>query len=170
MNDAETTLGHFPKLPELDKEDVKAVRSFLPGKLLGRTAALLSLALLVFFFLNAADFALKQLLGTELPIPSPLYWALLIGLPFMAVVTQVFFEFRAEHNRRLLQALALRTGVEQSGYFRIGPYLNTTEDRAKFSRADRAQDKVLDWIKRSACQRRSKSRPAGRSKTRPVCG
>jgi hypothetical protein len=37
----------IPKLPELDKEDVKAIRSFLPGKLLGRTAALLSIVLLV---------------------------------------------------------------------------------------------------------------------------
>ena len=31
----------LPKLPELDKEDIKAVRSFLPGELLSRTAALL---------------------------------------------------------------------------------------------------------------------------------
>jgi hypothetical protein len=41
-------------------------------------------------------------------------------------------------------------GVEQSGYFRIGPYLNTAEDRAKFDRADRAHEKVLSWIERSA--------------------
>ena len=32
----------LPKLPELDKDDLKAVRSFLPGKLLSRTAALLA--------------------------------------------------------------------------------------------------------------------------------
>ena len=40
----------LPKLPELDKEDIKAVRSFLPGKLLSRTAALLALAVLVLGF------------------------------------------------------------------------------------------------------------------------
>jgi hypothetical protein len=150
VSHAETTIGPFPKLPELDPEEVKAVRSFLPGKLLGRTAAFLSLVLLVVGFVSLADIGLRQLLGAELPIPLWLYWTLLIGLPFMAVVTQVIVEFRAERNRLLLQKLALRTGVEQSGYFRIGPYLNTAEDRAKFSRADRAQDKVLDWIERSA--------------------
>jgi len=33
----------FAKLLELDKEDVDAVRSFLPGRILGRAAALLAL-------------------------------------------------------------------------------------------------------------------------------
>ena len=37
----------LPKLPTINKADIEAVRSFLPGKLLGRTAALLSLVLLV---------------------------------------------------------------------------------------------------------------------------
>jgi hypothetical protein len=150
MNDAETPFGHFPKLPELDKEDVKAVRSSLPGKLLGRTSAFLSLVLLVLGFVSLADIGLRRLLGGELPIPSLAYWALLIGLPFIAVIAQLIVEFRAEHNRRLLQKLAVQPGVEQSGYFRIGPYLNTPGDRAKFSRADRAEEKVLDWIERSA--------------------
>jgi hypothetical protein len=36
------------------------------------------------------------------------------------------------------------------GYFRIGPYLDTAEDRAKFDRADRIHEKVLEWIKRAA--------------------
>jgi hypothetical protein len=112
MSHAETTIGPFPKLPELDPEEVKAVRSFLPGKLLGRTAAFLSLVLLVVGFVSLADIGLRQLLGAELPIPLWLYWTLLIGLPFMAVVTQVIVEFRAERNRLLLQKLALRTGVE----------------------------------------------------------
>jgi len=58
--------GHLPKLPELDKEDVDAVRSFLPGKLLGRTAALLSLALLVLGFAGLVDQGLKRLLDLDL--------------------------------------------------------------------------------------------------------
>ena len=65
MSHPEFPIGHFPKLPKLDKEDVKAVRGFLPGKLLGRTAAFLSLVLLVLVFVKAADLGLKQLLGTE---------------------------------------------------------------------------------------------------------
>ncbi|GLR90553.1 leucine-rich repeat domain-containing protein [Bradyrhizobium iriomotense] len=149
MSDTEALRAHFPKLPELDPEEVKAVRSFLPGKLLGRTAAFLSLVLLVLGFVSLADIGLRRLLGTELPLPSPLYYVFLIGLPLMAVVAQVIVEFRAERNRRLLQALAVRTGVEQSGYFRIGPYENTAKDRAKLARADKAQDKVLTWIERS---------------------
>jgi len=36
----------LPKLPELDTEDIKAVRGFLPGKLLSRSAALLALGVL----------------------------------------------------------------------------------------------------------------------------
>ena len=39
-----------PKLLKLNEEDVKAVRSFLPGKVLGRTAALLALCVLVLSF------------------------------------------------------------------------------------------------------------------------
>jgi hypothetical protein len=58
-------------------------------------------------------------------------------------------EWRAERSRRALQRLAVRVGAEQSGYFRIGPYLNIAEDRAKFDRADRAHEKVLAWIERS---------------------
>jgi hypothetical protein len=45
--------------------------------------------------------------------------------------------------------LAVKTGVEQTGYFRIGPYQDRDEDRAKFNRPDRAEDKVLDWIEKS---------------------
>jgi hypothetical protein len=93
----------------------------------------------------AANRGISQLEGVELR-----HWAPFLGLAFIAVVAQLIVEFRAERNRRSLKALAVQTGVEQSSYFRIGPYLNTAEDRAKFSRADRAQDKVLDWIERSA--------------------
>jgi hypothetical protein len=49
-----------------------------------------------------------------------------------------------------LQQLAVRVGSVPSGYFRIGSYLNTSEDRARFARADRAHEKVLAWIDQSA--------------------
>jgi len=41
--------------------------------------------------------------------------ALLFGLPLLAVVSQLVAEWRAEYGRRILQQLAVRTGVEQSG-------------------------------------------------------
>jgi Leucine-rich repeat (LRR) protein len=52
----------LPKLPTIDKADIEAVRSFLPGKLLGRTAALLSLVLLVVAWVGGVDAGLKKLL------------------------------------------------------------------------------------------------------------
>jgi hypothetical protein len=139
----------LPKLPELDKADIQAVRSFLPGKLLSRTAALLALAVLVLGFAGLVDLGLKRLLGLNVSLPW-LYYGLLFGLPLLAVASQLVVEWRAENGRRTLQRLAVRTGVEQSGYFRIGPYLNSAGDRAKFDRADRAHEKVLSWIERSA--------------------
>ena len=140
----------LPKLPELDKEDIKAVRSFLPGKLLSRTAALLALAVLVLGFAGLVDHGLKQLLDVDLKSSTPwLHYGLLFGLPLLAVGSQLVVEWRAEWGRRSLQRLAVRAGVEQSGYFRIGPYLSNAEDRAKFDRADRAHEKVLSWIERS---------------------
>ena len=55
---AEQALGSLPKLTD---EDQKEIRSFLPGKLLARTAALLSLALLVLGFVVAGNYGLRQL-------------------------------------------------------------------------------------------------------------
>jgi hypothetical protein len=133
----------IPKLPQLDQEDVKAVRSFLPGKLLGRLAAFLSLVLLVVLSVGAIKFAAVQ---AELPIPTWAY-GLLIGLCFLAVVIQAVVEWGAERTRHSMQILAVKPGAEQTGYFRIGPYQNSFEDRAKFKRADQAEMKALEWIK-----------------------
>jgi hypothetical protein len=140
----------LPKLPELDKEDLNAVRSFLPGKLLSRTAAFFGLAVVALGLGGLANQELKQLLDVDLSSTPWLYYALFFGLPLLAVASQLLVEWRAEYGRRILQRLAVRTGVEQSGYFRIGPYLNTAEDRAKFDRADRAHEKIQSWIERSA--------------------
>jgi hypothetical protein len=139
----------LPNLPELDKEDIEAVRSFLPGKLLSRTAALFALAVLVLGFAGLVDQGLKRLLDVDLSSTPWLHYGLLFGLPALAVGSQLAVEWRAESGRRTLQRLAVRAGVEQSGYFRIGPYLNNAEDRVKFDRADRAHEKVLNWIERS---------------------
>jgi hypothetical protein len=145
---AEALKIEIPKLPELDKEDVKAVRSFLPGKLLGRTAALLSLVLLVLGFAYAVSLGIHQFPDFERALPSWAYGGL-IGLCFLAVVAQVVIEWSAERRRRALQILAVKPGAEQTGYFRIAPYQDTDEDRVKFNRPDRAEAKVLEWIKKS---------------------
>jgi hypothetical protein len=138
-------LNLISKLPQLPEEDVKAIRSFLPGKLLGRTAAILSLVLLVVGIVVAIKLTADL---TKLVIPIWAYGTL-IGLCFLAVVAQVALEWRSVRTRRLMQILAVKPGAEQTGYFRIGPYQSTPADRAKFKRADQAERKALEWIKNS---------------------
>lgn len=150
MSSSEAFGIKIPKLPELDREDIKAVRAFLPGKLLGRTAALLSLALLVLGFAVPVDVSLRHGLGVDLSKASwSMHYGLLVGLPILVVASQCAIEWRAERMRRALQRLAVQIGSAQSGYFRIGPYLDTAEDRMRFDRADRAHEKVLHWIEQS---------------------
>jgi hypothetical protein len=139
----------FPKALEVDKDDVKAVRGFFPGKLLSRTAALLSLVMLVLGFAVGVNKEAEQLLGGRLPLSPSELIGLLVGTPMLVVTAQVAIEWLAGRDRRALQLLALQPASVPQGYFRIGPYQDTPEDRAKFTRADRAQLKVLDWIKRS---------------------
>ena len=148
MGEATTLTAGSPKLLELDKADVQAVRSFLPGKVLGRTAALLALVVLVLGFAGTVDVGLERFLGFRLE-PRWLKYALLIGIPVLIVGAQIVAEWQAERKRRQAQALAVKTEAVQEGYFRIGPYLDTADDRVKFDRADRIHEKVLDWIKRA---------------------
>ena len=49
MSNTEALGIHPPKLPELHAEEIKSVRSFLPGKLLGCMSALLALVVLEYF-------------------------------------------------------------------------------------------------------------------------
>jgi len=56
----------LPKLPALNEEDLKAVRSFLPGKLLSRTAALFALAVLVLDLAGLVDQGVRRLLDADL--------------------------------------------------------------------------------------------------------
>jgi hypothetical protein len=147
MGDAPTAAAATQKLLELDKEDVKAVRSFLPGKVLGRTAALLALVVLVLGFAGSLDVGLEKFLGFPLE-PHWLKYAVLIGLPVLIVGAQIAAEWAAERKRKQAQSLAVKIDAVPEGYFRIGPYLDTAEDRAKFDRADRAHEKVLTWLKR----------------------
>jgi hypothetical protein len=102
---------------------------------------------LSFCFAVAAKLGLQKFLDV-VTLPRWVY-GMLIGLPFLAVLAQVVQEWLAQRNRATLQALAVKAGVEQTGYFRIGPYLDSAEDRTKFSRADRAEYKVLEWLKKS---------------------
>ena len=146
MSEAPTVAAGSPKLLELDKKDVEAVRSFLPGKVLGRTAPLLALVVLVLGFAGSLDVGLERFLGFPLE-PRWLKYSVLIGLPVLIVGAQILAEWQAERKRKQAPALAVKVDAVPEGYFRIGPYLDTAEDRAKFARADRIHEKVLAWIK-----------------------
>jgi Leucine-rich repeat (LRR) protein len=138
-----------PKLPSLDKADLSAIRSFLPGKVLGRTSALLAALLAVLLYTTPLDRALEGFLG--FPLEPPWLWhSLLLGTVVLIVLAQILAEWRSERRRREARALAVKIEAAQEGYFRIGPYLDTADDAAKFDRADRAHEKVLDWIRQSA--------------------
>ena len=98
MSEAPTVAAGSPKLLELDKKDVEAVRSFLPGKVLGRTAALLALVLLVLGFAGSLDVAVEKFLGFPLE-PPWLKSTVLIGFPVLIVAAQILAEWRAERKR-----------------------------------------------------------------------
>ena len=141
MGDASSTLApESPKLLTLDKADVRAIRSFLPGKVLSRTAALLALVVLVLGFATSVDVGVERFLGFPLE-PPWLKHTILFGIPVLIVGAQIFAEWHADRSRRQAQALAVKTDAVQEGYFRIGPYLDTAGDRAKFDRADKAHEK-----------------------------
>ena len=137
----------LPKLPQLNEKDVEAVRNFLPGKLLGRTAAILSLVPLIIGFWASVGWGTKYVFKFSLP-----WWGygILLALALLAVAAQVLSEWLSERNRQAKQKLAVQTGTQQTGYFRIGPYQDTDLDRTRFSRPDRAEEKALDWIKKSS--------------------
>jgi hypothetical protein len=137
----------LPEIPKLDPEDVKAIRASLPGKLLGRLAALLALCVLVLSFAGAVDQGLKQFLGVNLAELPRLRFTLLFGLPALVVIAQLGVEWRARRAADRLRQLAVTPAEVPAGYFRIGPYRNTEEDRAAFRRADRAHEKVLAWLR-----------------------
>jgi hypothetical protein len=154
MKHAETFGVHLAGLPEIASEDLKAIRGVLPGKLLGRAAALLSLALsLALTYLEYfGPIHGITAVGEKLGLTSHSWYqdGVVFGLPFLTIAAQSFNEWRARSAERTLKALATRDAADQSGYFRIGPYLDTAEDRKSFDRADRAHERVLDWLQESA--------------------
>ena len=56
----------LPELPKLDQRDIDAVRGFLPGKLLGRTGALLALVVMVLAYGGTVDRIVSGWLGSAL--------------------------------------------------------------------------------------------------------
>ena len=89
----------------------------------------------------------------------------MFGVP-VVVGAQNLAEWRTERRRREAQALAVKIEAAQEGYF--GPYLDTAKDRAKFDRADRVHEKVLDWVRRSAAMPLYLTGDSGSGKSSPL--
>jgi Leucine-rich repeat (LRR) protein len=137
----------FPQIPVLDAAAIKAVRNSLPGKLLGRTAAILSIVVLVLGFAELAGARMAHM--GLLPGPPWLNYALLIGVPALIIAVQLLNEWEADRNRRKAIELAIKPALVPDEYFRIGPYLDTVRDRAAFVRADHAHERALEWLRQS---------------------
>jgi hypothetical protein len=82
-----------PKLPDI-KADIEAVGNFFRDKLLRRTAALLSLVLLVRAWDYGVDKTVRKLFDVE-PSPMWLWYGLLIGGPAAVVLCQLVIEWQA---------------------------------------------------------------------------
>lgn len=126
----------------IDQAVLTAIKYILSDKLLGRTAAFLSLLLLGLTKVSEVDAALTKFLVFE--------WQrwLLYGLLLCVVAVHLLVEWRAERNRRQVQALAVLPQAVPTGYFRIGPY--TAADAPQFQRADQAHEKVLVWLSQAS--------------------
>ncbi|HEX2726259.1 MAG TPA: hypothetical protein VHN20_10600 [Beijerinckiaceae bacterium] len=134
-----------PTLQAVDKADLDAVRGFLPGKLLGRTAAFLALGVLVLAQMGALDLALRHLFGISFDPAGP--WAkfgVLAALPALVVVVQLALEARARAQARRIRQRTVATAGVRERHFRVGPY--GSADQAAFDRADKVHETVLGWI------------------------
>src|SRR5262249_20375598 len=78
-------------------------------------------------------------------------WLAVAGLPFGAtLVGHTIPIWLAQRRRRRLDALALSGSPTLPGYFRVTPYGSGEEDRARYTRADQAQQRVLEWLGQTA--------------------
>src|SRR5262245_529983 len=101
-------------LSPVPKADIAAVRSFLPGKLLGRVSALLSLVAVTLAAAGKVDQKL-QALGVDLK-PTPwLHYGLLFGLPIAVIAAQAIVEWQTARRRKMLKALAITPRAVQAG-------------------------------------------------------
>ena len=124
----------MPALQPVDKADLDAVRGFLPGKLLGRMAALLALGLLCLARMGAFDLALRNVLGVDLSRDPLLRFGVLGALPAAVVVAQLLAEWRARAQAGRIRARAVAVVEAKERHFRVGPY----------EVADRAWQALLD--------------------------
>ncbi len=75
--------------------------------------------------------------------------ALCVCIVSPVIVTLAFDLLRRWRNHRLAEWSKRGNPAVTDRYFRLTPYDNSANDRARFHRADGLQDKVFEWIDRS---------------------
>jgi hypothetical protein len=135
----------LPKLPQPDAESVKAIAGSMPGRLLGRTAALLALLAMVLGWYALVESYLLPSLIIVLRDAHPAWFRVIfLALPPLIVAGQLVSEWVQHRRARRMQELVLRGEVKDPGYFRLTPY--TARQRTAFQRADHAHEWVREWI------------------------
>jgi hypothetical protein len=144
MIDVGEAAGLLAKLPQPAAEHVKAIGGSVPGRLLGRTAALLALlALLLGWYALAARLLPAPVTTLQATYPA-LFNGVFFGLPLLIVAAQLTNEWLQHRRARRMQERVLRGEVRDPGYFRLTPY--SARNREEFGRADRAHERVREWI------------------------
>jgi hypothetical protein len=130
----------------LSQEDIDAIPHTLPGKWLNHAAALLAAVALMLGNLKSVNDLWEW--PSAIAVPEPWRYAF-NALPSLVLVLYLFNLWLSHRERRQSQYLAMKSDAVAHGFFRVGPYRDTAEDQAAFDRADRAHQKVLDWLLRS---------------------
>jgi energy-coupling factor transporter ATP-binding protein EcfA2 len=101
---------------------------------------------MVLAFAGLVDVGLREVLGVDLRNDRWLRFTVLFGLPGLVVLAQLFLEGKAARDKARLKRLAVTPAAVPAGYFRIGPYGSSPDDRKAFRRADQAELRVQCWL------------------------
>ena len=112
------------KLPQLDTEHLRAITASFPGRLLGRTAALLSLAALLLGWFKLVDWALPQELLSFRTAHPHLFNASYYGIPILIVLGQLVREALEARRKKRMAARVIEGVVANPMYFRLRPTLS----------------------------------------------
>lgn len=110
------------KLPQLDAEHLKAITASFPGRLLGRTAALLSLVALPLGWFKLVDWALPQAILSFRAAHPLSFNAVYYGMPILIVLGQIIREHIEARRKRRMAARVIESMVADPTYFRLSPY------------------------------------------------
>src|SRR3954447_6849176 len=119
MIDVGEAAGLLAKLPQPAAEHIRAIGASVPGRLLGRTAALLVLlALLLGWYALAARLLPAPVTTLQATYPA-LFNGVFFGLPLLIVAAQLTNEWLQHRRARRMQERVLRGEVRDPGYFRL---------------------------------------------------